>query len=121
MRLVERMRDDQLVEELRLLLDAAAGKAEEYLRGCAQQGEAVRAGCGWCPVCAAVGLLRGQHPELKEHLVGVVQALRALLADHQTESEEDTEDEPVPAKVQHIGVQRVAGRVLDETEATSRC
>ncbi|MGI8311184.1 hypothetical protein [Saccharopolyspora hattusasensis] len=118
-------RHDQLFEELRLLLDAAAGKAEEYLRGCDQDADSGgKAGCGWCPLCAAVALLRGPRSEVNDQLVGIVQALRQMLADQcpAAEPEESEEDVPVVSKVQRIRVQRVDGTVLaDEPEAVSRC
>ncbi|PKW15164.1 hypothetical protein [Saccharopolyspora spinosa] len=125
-------RHDQLFEELRLLLDAAAGKAEEYLRGCDQDADSGgRASCGWCPLCAAVGLLRGHRPELNDQLAGIVQSLRQMLADarpvekpeESEESGESEEDVPVVSKVQRIRVQRVGGTVLadDEPEAVSQC
>lgn len=122
-------RHDQLFEELRLLLDAAAGKAEEYLRGCDQGADSAgRTGCGWCPLCAAVALLRGQRPELNDQLVGIVQALRQMLADQRPaeepeEPEESEEDVPAVSKAQRIRVQRVDGPVLadDEPEAVSQC
>ncbi|MGP4017238.1 hypothetical protein [Saccharopolyspora sp. 5N708] len=118
-------RHDQLLDELRLLLDALAGKAEEYLRGCGATAEADSGtGCGWCPLCAVVALLRGQRPELNDQLVGIVQALRQVLADQRpAESEEDSPEEPAAPKVQRIRVQRVDGRVLSEekTGAVPRC
>ncbi|MGW3471653.1 hypothetical protein ACWDKQ_25055 [Saccharopolyspora sp. NPDC000995] len=120
-------RHDQLFEELRLLLDVAAGKAEEYLRGCDQDADSGgKATCGCCPLCAAVALLRGHRPELNDQLAGIVQVLRQMLADQRPaeEPEESEEDGPVASKVQPIRVQRVDGLVLtddDEPEAVSRC
>ncbi|MCI2421284.1 hypothetical protein MOQ72_27960 [Saccharopolyspora sp. K220] len=118
-------RHDQLVEELRLLLDALAGKAEEYLRGCGASAEAdSKSGCGWCPLCAAVALLRGQRPDLNDQLLGIVQALRQMLVDqHPAASEEDSPEEPAEPKVQRIRVRRVDGRVLaeDDVGAVPRC
>ncbi|QIZ36662.1 hypothetical protein [Saccharopolyspora sp. ASAGF58] len=118
-------RHDQLFEELRLLLDAAAGKAEEYLRGCDQDADSGgKADCGWCPLCAAVALLRGHRSEVNDQLVGIVQALRQMLADQRpaAEPEQSEEDVPVVSKVQRIRVQRVDGTVLaDEPEAVSQC
>lgn len=114
----ETRKHDQLVEELRLLLDALAGKAEEYLRGCAPRTEAEERGCGWCPLCAAVALVRGHRPELNDQLLGIVQLLRQAMAEPEAQQAEEPEPE-APAKVQRIRVQRVGGTVLDETEA--RC
>jgi hypothetical protein len=139
---VNEMRDeprhDQLVEELRLLLDAVAGKAEEYLHGCGGQDVQADggAGCGWCPLCATVALVRGRRPELNEQLAGMVQLLRQVLADQcsgaprtagtpesSESSEEDGSAEPATPKVERIRVQRVGGSALaeDETGAVVRC
>jgi hypothetical protein len=122
-------RHDQLVEELRLLLDALAGRAEEYLRGCGAGAGAgaeddSRIGCGWCPLCALVALLRGRRPELSDQLMGILQALRQMLVDQcPEESEEDGPEEPAAPKVQQISVRRVGGRVLveDNVGAVLRC
>lgn len=109
---------DRLLEELRLLLDAMAGKAEEYLRGCEQEPKQGEAGCGWCPLCAAMALARGQRPELSDQLLGIVQQLRQALADHAEHTEREPEEpEPQEPKVQRIQVQRVAGPVLAESDA----
>ncbi len=110
---------DRLLEELRLLLDALAGKADEYLRGCAREGQPDEpgAGCGWCPLCAAMGLTRGQRPELNDQLLGIVQQLRQALVDHAEPSPDEPDDaQPEEPKVQRIQVQRVAGPVLAERD-----
>ncbi|MEV0703110.1 hypothetical protein AB0I53_35050 [Saccharopolyspora sp. NPDC050389] len=118
-------RHDQLLDELRLLLDVIAGKAEDYLRGCDQGTEPESgAGCGWCPLCAVVALLRGRRPELNDQLAGIVQVLRQMLADQRPaaeDPEESEEDVPAPSKVQRIAVRRVDGPVLADGEAASRC
>ncbi|MER5388863.1 hypothetical protein [Saccharopolyspora sp. NPDC002686] len=119
----ETRKHEQLVEELRLLLDALAGKAEEYLRGCDQASEppseAGERGCGWCPLCAAVALVRGHRPELNDQLLGIVQLLRQAMAEPAPQPTEAEPEPDAPAKVQRIRVQRVGGTVLDEAEA--RC
>lgn len=109
---------DRLLEELRLLLDALAGKAEEYLRGCEQEPEQGETGCGWCPLCAAMALARGQRPELNDQLLGIVQLLRQALVDHAEHTpDEPAEPQPEEPKVQRIRIQRVAGSVLAESDA----
>jgi hypothetical protein len=54
----------------------------------AQPGGELPATCTWCPVCAVVGLLRGERPELAarlaEHGVGLLAALRELLSESAT-------------------------------------
>lgn len=109
----EARKHDQLVEELRLLLDALAGKAEDYLRGCAPRAESEERGCGWCPLCAAVALVRGHRPDLNDQLLGIVQLLRQAMAEPAPPPAEEPEPD-APAKVQRIRVQRVGGTVLDE-------
>ncbi|MFD0919758.1 hypothetical protein ACFQ16_08385 [Saccharopolyspora rosea] len=117
---------EQLVEELRGLLDAIAERAEDYLRGCRPDGAD---GCGWCPVCAAVALVRGQRPEvaarLTEHVAGLLQALRQVLAEQAAEpaAEEEPDEEQEKGKVQRISVRRVDGSVLREpgNGADARC
>ncbi|MPZ67080.1 MAG: hypothetical protein GEU83_16765 [Pseudonocardiaceae bacterium] len=80
--------------ELRALAELLAEALEPWaqrLRDAAderegQPGTAVPRTCTWCPVCAVVGLLRDQRPELAarlaEHGVGLLTALRELLAEH---------------------------------------
>ncbi|GAA4614110.1 hypothetical protein GCM10023108_17410 [Saccharopolyspora hordei] len=108
---------EQLVEELRLLLDALAGRAEEYLRGCGTRAEAEERGCGWCPLCAAVALVRGRRPELNDQLLGIVQLLRQAVADPEPEPAQPERAPEEPTKVQRIHVRRVGGTVLDGAEA----
>lgn len=97
--------DPELTEELRALLDAAAERAQPWLHRIAE-GSPSPDGCGWCPVCNAVALVRGDRPELAaraaEHVAGLIAVLRAALAEEQVE-------EPAPAekpRVQHIPVVR---------------
>lgn len=120
------MRHEQLLGELRDLLDTITGRTEDYLRACgsAEDGE-VPGDCGWCPICAAVALLRGQRSDAAERLVeqvsAAVQALRGLLAEQRTEPTGDAPatdpagSEPRSEHVQPIDVRRVDGRVLDDT------
>ncbi|HEX3649733.1 MAG TPA: hypothetical protein VHV49_15015, partial [Pseudonocardiaceae bacterium] len=80
----------RLVEELRLLLDALAERAEPMLNRLAagEQDEHLPATCGWCPVCAGMAVLRGERPELAvraaEHAVGLLAVLRTALTDPAT-------------------------------------
>ena len=125
MRQVDEVRHEQLLGELRGLLDTITGRAEDYLRGCASaEGGEVPGDCGWCPVCAAVALLRGQRSEIAERLVeqlsAAAQALRELLAEHRNgpapgdPEEEPTGSEQRSERVQSIDVRRIDGRVLDD-------
>ncbi|SDX31557.1 hypothetical protein SAMN05216215_1009212 [Saccharopolyspora shandongensis] len=117
-------RHDQLLDELRQLLDVVAGKAEDYLGNCDQDAEpGSGTACGWCPLCAAVARLRGHRPELNDQLLGIVRSLRQMLADPRPaeEPEESEEDVPAPSKVRRIAVRRVTGPVLADGEAASRC
>jgi hypothetical protein len=100
----------RLAEELRLLLDALAERAEPMLNrlATAPAGEHTPATCGWCPVCAGMAVLRGERPELAvraaEHAAGLLGVLRAALAERQPA--EPAAEEPEQAKVQHIAVRR---------------
>ncbi|OLF16842.1 hypothetical protein [Actinophytocola xanthii] len=73
----------RLVEELRLLADAVAGRAGPWLDRAAE--ESAGPSCGWCPLCALVALLRGEPNALAAHGVDqaadLVALLRAVLAD----------------------------------------
>ncbi|GDY30373.1 hypothetical protein [Gandjariella thermophila] len=78
----------RLGEEFRLLLDALAERAEPWLNQLATprpDAAGQRPGtCEWCPVCAAIALVRGEHSELAgraaEHLLGLLVLVRAGLA-----------------------------------------
>lgn len=78
--------DPKLAEELRLLLDAAAERAQPWLhRLSGEAGEHDPGTCGWCPLCNAVALARGERSELAakaaEHVAGLIAVLRAALAE----------------------------------------
>lgn len=110
--------DSKLAEELRLLLDAAAERAQPWLHRVAAEGEHDTRTCGWCPLCNAVALARGDRSELAakaaEHVAGLIAVLRAALAEPGTSepgtsgTSESVADEPPPEKprVQHIPVVR---------------
>jgi hypothetical protein len=83
---------DRAAEELRLLALGLLDRAEPGLRtllaGLRERVEQPAAtehsaACTWCPLCATVGLLRGERPVLAEtiaqHANGLVAALRVLL------------------------------------------
>ncbi len=117
---------EQVIDELRQLLDALAGRAEEYLLRAGQQQDAVHTGpesCGWCPVCAVLAIMRGERPELTarlvEQLAGLLAVLRQFAAEHARAAETSTpqHDEPQRPDVQPITLQRVAGDVLREDES----
>jgi hypothetical protein len=106
----------RLVEELRLLADAVADRAGPWLdRVAADDGSA--ATCTWCPLCAAVALVRGDSNELAtrglDAAADLVALLRAVLADRWepgvphmpgfTPSGPSSSDS---ARVQHIPVRR---------------
>lgn len=133
---------EQILEELRLLLDAMAYRAEDFLHGLLRDGEhdaghgnGASSTCDWCPVCAAVAVARGERPELTarlaEQLAGLVTLLRQILHEgHSTAAhatprpadepvaedpmfdQHDDDQPPSEPKVQRIEVQRVSGRVL---------
>jgi hypothetical protein len=75
----------RLVEELRLLLDAAAERAGPWLDRLAAGHEEHAGPPGSCPVCAMLALVHGEPSELAtrglERAADLVALLRAVLAD----------------------------------------
>lgn len=73
----------RLVEELRLLADAVADRAGPWLDRVAEDGTGST--CTWCPLCAAVAVVRGDPSELAtrglDAAADLVALLRAVLAD----------------------------------------
>ncbi|MQA16385.1 MAG: hypothetical protein GEV09_20235 [Pseudonocardiaceae bacterium] len=76
--------------EVRALAEQLTEALEPWaqrLRDAADEGDRPTgpATCTWCPVCAVMGLLRGERPELAarlaEHGVGMLTAVRELLAE----------------------------------------
>lgn len=85
---------DGLAEELRWLLDAMATQAEPWLH---RVGSTGRSGerhhpvtCNWCPLCAALAVIRGERPELAvraaEHAAGLLAVVRAALMEGQPDA-----------------------------------
>jgi hypothetical protein len=111
---------DRIIDELRLLLDAVAQRADEYLSKRAETAAMSSPSCGWCPLCTVVAMLRDQRPDLRlvEQLAAVVTVIRQLLAEPQGEPPQPDPPEPAPeAKAQRIDIQRVGGRVLRDQVA----
>ncbi|GAA1348078.1 hypothetical protein [Saccharothrix algeriensis] len=106
--------DAKLAEELRLLLDAAAERAQPWLHrlAAAADGGHDTGSCGWCPLCNAVALARGDRSELAaraaEHVTGLIAVLRSALAEPPAPAPGPA-PEPPPAepRVQHIPVVRL--------------
>lgn len=108
----------RLVEELRLLVDALAERAQPVLdrfaSGADQPAEHTPATCGWCPLCAGMAVLRGERPELAvraaEHAAGLLSVLRASLADRPPAAASEPAPEPASGeggeRVQRIPVRR---------------
>jgi hypothetical protein len=102
----------RLADELRLLLDALAQRAEPYLNRLAadESGEHTPATCGWCPLCAALAVARGERPELAvraaEHAAGLLAVLRSALAEPSSTSSDPSPSPPPEERVQHIPVRR---------------
>jgi hypothetical protein len=116
---------DQAAEELRLLALGLLDRAEPGLRALLAglrerveqaSGTEHSAACTWCPLCATVGLLRGERPELAAaiaaHAGGLVAALRTILTPPPTGpagsagSAGSAGPPPEPPPVQHIEVRR---------------
>ena len=75
----------ELILELRQLAENVLERVEPALRRAAAGAEQDDwAGCSWCPVCAAMALLRGEHHDLlatfADHGVAVVTVLREAIA-----------------------------------------
>lgn len=84
----------RLAEEIRLLVEMVVEKAAPWLEGVVAAGHGTdphaevkpdSSGCGWCPLCAIVAVVRGERPEfaarLLDQLAQLVALLRAVLAD----------------------------------------
>lgn len=78
----------RVAEELRWLFDTVAERAQPWLnqmREPAMPGDGPHppSSCGWCPLCAAISLARGERPELAErlatHTLGLLGTLRAAM------------------------------------------
>lgn len=108
-----------LAEEIRLLVDLVVERAAPWLDGVVAAGHgSVReepGGCGWCPLCAIVAVVRGERPEfvarLVEHAARLVALLRAVLADRWEPEQgvhmpgfQPPPREPKSDRVQHISV-----------------
>ncbi len=96
-------------EEFRRLAEALADRAGSAGQ---REGQAASATCTWCPLCAVVGLLRGERPELAarlaEHGAGLLAVLREVVAPPQgADVPADRSAPPSPRpRVQHVTVQR---------------
>lgn len=102
----------RLAEELRLLVEAVADRAGPWLdRAAASPSDGT---CDWCPVCAAVALVRGEPNALAgrglDAAADLVALLRAVLADRWEPGVSHmpgfTPEEKPAAHVQHIPVRR---------------
>jgi hypothetical protein len=92
---------DPLLARLR---DAASGRAPDEPR----PGSAPPGPCAACPVCTALAVVRGRHPELSErlavHAAGMLAALRDAV-DGRLDPHAAAPD-PQPPRVEHIPVVR---------------
>jgi hypothetical protein len=103
----------RLVEELRLLVEAVADRAGPWLDRVAADNPP-DGSCAWCPLCAAVALVRGEPNATAgrglDAAADVVALLRAVLADRWEPGVSHmpgfTPDEKPSPKVQHIPVRR---------------
>jgi len=103
----------RLAEELRLLVEAVADRAGPWLDRVAADAPA-DGSCAWCPLCAAVSLVRGEPNALAgrglDAAADLVALLRAVLADRWEPGVSHmpgfTPEEKPAAHVQHIPVRR---------------
>jgi hypothetical protein len=101
---------DRIAEELRLLIDAVAEKAEPWLARIAADGaDHDPTTCDWCPVCAVAAVVRGERSELAakaaEHAAGLLAVLRMALQQQRPEPA-PADEQPTPPRVQKIAVRR---------------
>lgn len=102
----------RLVEELRLLAEAVADRAGPWLDQVAASGES--GSCSWCPLCAAVAMVKGEPNALAgrglDAAADIVALLRAVLADRWEPGVSHkpgfTPAEKPSSAVQHIPVRR---------------
>jgi hypothetical protein len=103
----------RLVEELRLLAEAVADRAGPWLDQVATD-EHPGGSCTWCPLCAAVAVVRGEPNDLAarglDAAADLVALLRAVLADRWEPGVSHMPgfrpSEKPSAAVQHIPVRR---------------
>jgi len=101
---------DRIAEELRLLIDAVAEKAEPWLARIAADGaEHDATTCDWCPVCAVAAVVRGERSEMAakaaEHAAGLLAVLRMALQQQRPSQPPAGEPQASP-RVQKITVRR---------------
>ena len=101
---------DRIAEELRLLIDALAEKAEPWLaRIAAESADHEPTTCDWCPVCAVAAVDRGERSEMAakaaEHAAGLLAVLRMALQ-QQRPSQPPAGEPQAPPRVQKITVRR---------------
>lgn len=76
---------EQLILQARDLVNAVLERMEPVLRRAASGiDQQDWNGCGWCPICATVAMLRGEHHDLvsylAEHGVAMVTIIREAIA-----------------------------------------
>ncbi|MGH3628378.1 MAG: hypothetical protein ACRDRL_13190 [Sciscionella sp.] len=111
-----------LAEELRALLDVLIDRSEPLLDRMAGNpaADGIPPTCDWCPLCAALAVLRGDRSELAvrggEHAAGLLAQLRMAIAEehpaghrrHPTEraGSAAASREGGTGRVQHIAIRR---------------
>lgn len=98
-------------EELRQLAELLVERVEPWTQrlreGTGPLGQDGPAPCSWCPLCAVVGLLRGERPELAAKLAEHSAALLAVLREAVTPPGPVPEPAPAPAtRVQRVPIRR---------------
>lgn len=102
-----------LAEEATRLLAAV----QDWLAGAPQPGHAhIATGapeCAWCPICRAVSLLRGDHPEVTAKLLEAgttfLATVRAVLEAGAAPPEADPPARPRPTRLHRIDLDDAAG------------
>jgi hypothetical protein len=107
----------EMTAELRLLVDVLLERVDPWLRSRAESLAATGAGCGWCPLCAALATLRGERPELTrrlaEHGSELLLALRTMLEQHG--------DRPCPAGTPAAGAGSAGAGPVVQRIPVRRC
>jgi hypothetical protein len=97
---------DGLAAELRALALLALDRLEPLLVGAPAGSDRPDAGSTPCPVCAALAVLRGEHPDLAERVADRVAGLVAVLREA-LDDPVDPPPRPQAPRVQRIPVERV--------------
>lgn len=104
-------------EEFRRFAELLAERAGPWTEQ-ARQATGDGAPCTWCPLCAVIGLLRGERPELAARLAEHGAGLLAVLREAATPAPQEPAANPGPAGSPPPRVQRVVVRRPGDADIT---